>query len=131
MQTTVVALTLQNVLRCKNSSGFLDQREVDTFLGAFGGIALDVVCCSLTISDAVLGRDGTYDETVLSMSDICIQRYLKHVARQLGIFCARDQGKYYSAEFIRWAEAVRRPFQFAAHCGTGLHYQQCTTQWCI
>ena len=92
------------VLYDADGNGTLDGAEMSTLLGAFTTLAMDVVCCSLSTTTAVLQPDPAFDEAVLELSHARLQRYIRAKRADLARFCARDKGKYYFAEFYRWAE---------------------------
>ena len=87
-----------------DGNGFLDGGEMQSLFGSFYTIAMDVVCCSLSTSTAVLQPDKGFDDLVLTLSHDRISAYLSLQQRELAAFCKRDTGKYFFSEFFRWAD---------------------------
>lgn len=87
-----------------DGNGFLDGGEMTSLFGSFYTIAMDVVCCSLSTSTAILQPDKGFDDLVLMLSHERISAYLALQQRELAAFCKRDTGKYFFSEFFRWAD---------------------------
>ena len=54
------------VLYDADGNGFLDGQEISSMFDSFCTIAMDVVCCALSTSTAVLAPDRSFGETVFA-----------------------------------------------------------------